>query len=122
MFRYELEKLINQYSIENGSNTPDFMLAGFLNSCLDAFDHAVRERDKWYGVHLSPGNSHFEDAQQDNVEENSSSHNTSIPKFPTWEEVYKWAIDSHGSPDIDQGRYAILRGCYDFIAGNFGFR
>lgn len=42
MFRNELESLINRHSMENGSNTPDFLLAGYLQSCLDAFDHAVR--------------------------------------------------------------------------------
>jgi hypothetical protein len=73
MFRDELETLINRHSVENGSNTPDFMLAGFLNSCLDAFDHTVRERDKWYGVHLCPGNSHFEEARQDDIEEKPTS-------------------------------------------------
>lgn len=55
MFRNELESLINRHSLENGSNTPDFLLAGYLKSCLDAFDHAVRERDKWYSVELAPG-------------------------------------------------------------------
>jgi hypothetical protein len=42
-------------------------------------------------------------------------HNTGSPKLPTWEEVYKWGMESHGTPDLDQGRYAILRGCYDYI-------
>lgn len=55
MFSNELESLINRHSMENGSNTPDFLLAGYLQSCLDAFDHAVRERDKWYSVDLAPG-------------------------------------------------------------------
>jgi hypothetical protein len=68
MFRDELETLINRHSVENGSNTPDFILAGFLNSCLDVFDHSVRERDKWYGVSLCPSNSHFEDVHKETKE------------------------------------------------------
>jgi len=47
-FRKALEILINRYSMENESNTPDFILACYLLSCLEAFDLATRERDKWY--------------------------------------------------------------------------
>ena len=48
-FRNELEHLINQYSLENGSNTPDGILADYLVDCLQAFDRAVLSREKWYG-------------------------------------------------------------------------
>ncbi len=47
-FREGLERLINCYSKENGSNTPDFILAGYLTDCLEAFDKAVLNRSKWY--------------------------------------------------------------------------
>jgi len=46
-FRKELENLINLHSLENGSDTPDFILAEYLVSCLKAFDAAVRRRDEW---------------------------------------------------------------------------
>jgi hypothetical protein len=46
-FRNELAQLINRYSMENGSNTPDFILAAFLESCLEAFDKAVSARTAW---------------------------------------------------------------------------
>jgi len=48
-FKRELQSLINSYSMENGSNTPDWILAEYLQKCLDAFDEAVRLREKWYG-------------------------------------------------------------------------
>lgn len=48
-FRHELAKLINVYSLENGSNTPDFLLAEYLATCLDAFDKAVVARESWHG-------------------------------------------------------------------------
>ncbi len=48
-FVKELKHLINRYSQENGSNTPDFVLAEYLNDCLSAFDKAVNTREKWYG-------------------------------------------------------------------------
>ena len=47
--RSDIEHAINCNSAENGSNTPDFMLAEFLTDCLTAFDRAVKAREKWYG-------------------------------------------------------------------------
>jgi len=47
-FRKELEILINKHSMENFSNTPDFILANFLTACLVAFDSATRRREEWY--------------------------------------------------------------------------
>ena len=50
LFRKELEVIINKYSMENGSNTPDFILADYLFSCLIAYNKAVVKRDKLRGV------------------------------------------------------------------------
>jgi len=47
--RTEIEQTINSHSAENGSNTPDFVLAGYIMDCLSAFDRAVTAREKWYG-------------------------------------------------------------------------
>jgi hypothetical protein len=47
-FEKELEKLINSHSVENLSNTPDFILAFYLNECLLAFGNAMIWRDQWY--------------------------------------------------------------------------
>lgn len=48
-FRDELEHLINSSSMENGSDTPDFMLAAFMVDQLMAFDALMQKRDGWYG-------------------------------------------------------------------------
>lgn len=48
-FEDELRVLINHHSKENGSNTPDYILARYLSECLKAFDLAVVARDVWYG-------------------------------------------------------------------------
>ena len=48
-FIEELEALINKYSKENDSDTPDFILAEYLNSCLVAFSKASNRREVWYG-------------------------------------------------------------------------
>jgi hypothetical protein len=48
-FRDDLTALINSYSKENGSDTPDFILADYLIAALDAYDRTVRNREAWYG-------------------------------------------------------------------------
>lgn len=48
-FREDIDHLVNQYSLENGSNTPDFVLSEYIQDCLTAFDNAVQLRERWYG-------------------------------------------------------------------------
>ena len=47
-FGYELMTLLNKYSMENGSDTPEFILCDYLIDCLKALDHATNIRSKWY--------------------------------------------------------------------------
>lgn len=47
-FVSDLSEAINRNSKENGSNTPDFILAEFMFDCLIAFDKATKRRRKWY--------------------------------------------------------------------------
>lgn len=54
-FKKELQHLINRYSIENGSNTPDFLLADYLVTCLENFNNISKQREQWYGTSLIPG-------------------------------------------------------------------
>jgi hypothetical protein len=48
-FRQRLEHLINTNTMENGSSTPDFILAEYLVNCLKNFDETVSAREKWFG-------------------------------------------------------------------------
>ena len=48
-FRHELTGLLNRFSKENGSDTPDWVLADYLIGCLAAWNASVRERERWYG-------------------------------------------------------------------------
>ena len=54
-FKDELRALINRHSMENNSNTADFILARYLGQTLRAFDEATIQRDKWYGINPAPG-------------------------------------------------------------------
>lgn len=47
--RADIESAINRNSAENGSDTPDYILARYMEACLAAFDLAVRDRDEWHG-------------------------------------------------------------------------
>lgn len=52
-FREKLAKLLNKYSREHGSNTPDFILARYILEVVKAFDNAANVRDIWYEHHCS---------------------------------------------------------------------
>jgi len=41
-----IANVLNRFSAENGSNTPDFILAQYLVDCLWAFDRAVQKREE----------------------------------------------------------------------------
>lgn len=59
-FEKELEILLNKYSKETANNTPDFILAKYLNNCLDNFSETVSATSRWIAPTLkddmSPSN------------------------------------------------------------------
>lgn len=46
-FRKDLEVLINKHSMENVCDTPDFILAEYLTSCLYSYGKTVNNRTHW---------------------------------------------------------------------------
>lgn len=48
-FRKALTDLINRYSLESLSDTPDFILADYLIDCLNTYGASVSKRESWYG-------------------------------------------------------------------------
>lgn len=48
-FREELRALLNRECKENGSDTPDYILAEYMARSLDSFDLAVKAREIHYG-------------------------------------------------------------------------
>lgn len=59
MLRIEITGLLNRYSMETGSNTPDFILAKYLLGCLEALDWAIVSRDRWYSISPRPGSASY---------------------------------------------------------------
>jgi len=53
-FISELRDLLNKRSMENASNTPDFILAQYLTNCLRAWNQATQQRETWYGRDARP--------------------------------------------------------------------
>ena len=51
----QIRAAINKHSAENMSNTPDYILALYLINCLEAFNTAVQQREKWYGRDIKAG-------------------------------------------------------------------
>lgn len=47
-FKEDLRKLINHYSIENDTNTPDWCIADYLINCLLSMTCIINGRDIWY--------------------------------------------------------------------------
>lgn len=56
----ELTSVLNRHSRENGSGTPDFILAEFLSGCLTEFNGAVNRREAWYGRERARFGTRFE--------------------------------------------------------------
>lgn len=57
VLQQELASLLNRWSQERQSNTPDFVLAEYMLNCLAAWNKAMRDREKWYGRDGSPDGS-----------------------------------------------------------------
>lgn len=48
-FVKSVERVLNSHSMENGSDTPDWILAEYFAGCLLAWNKAVKAREKWHG-------------------------------------------------------------------------
>jgi hypothetical protein len=49
IFTDELRQLLNRHSMENGSNTPDFLLSQYLTDCLIAYNKVAQANSQWHG-------------------------------------------------------------------------
>ncbi len=48
-FTQELAVLINKYGKDNQCNTPDYILANYMNDCLGSYMFAVKRKEKHEG-------------------------------------------------------------------------
>lgn len=68
-FEEQLRQLINRESLENKSDTPDFILAEYMAACLDAFNKAVNRRTVWKGRERGPDAEIIRQAKEEGWEE-----------------------------------------------------
>lgn len=47
-FMKELSVLLNRYGKDSDTNTPDYILAEYLENCIDSFERAIDLRDAWH--------------------------------------------------------------------------
>lgn len=81
----ELRQLLNRHSVENGSGTPDFILAGFLLNVLLAYNAAQIDRARWRGESIVlPALSHAQVAKR-----TTSAHLVTIPWPPSDDLVHQ---------------------------------
>jgi hypothetical protein len=52
VFKKELKELIKKHSLENESDTPDYVLAEYILSCLYAYENAIKARDRYFNVDM----------------------------------------------------------------------
>lgn len=45
--KMEISAVLNKYSVENRSNTPDFMLAEYMLGCLTVYENTVNNLKRW---------------------------------------------------------------------------
>jgi hypothetical protein len=51
----DLRRVLNQHSIDTAANTPDYLLAEYLNGCLDWYISTALQRDAWWKFHPEVG-------------------------------------------------------------------
>lgn len=54
-FKTELSNLLNKHSLENNSDTPDYLLAQYLDNCLINYVETVTMRDNWHSEDKQSG-------------------------------------------------------------------
>lgn len=74
----QLQRLVNRLSLENGSDTPDFILAQFLWDSLKAFEAATNSRDVFWG------HKHLQTDPSSLVQPVTPSAPTGLDPVPPW--------------------------------------
>ena len=54
-FQKNVQNVINSLSLENVSNTPDHILAKFIDNVFWAANNLIKDREDWYEYHNEPG-------------------------------------------------------------------
>lgn len=55
-FVREIAAVCNRFSVENRSDTPDYMLAEFMTGCLNVYENTLCARAEWRNENRRPTN------------------------------------------------------------------
>jgi len=112
-FLIDLQSLINRHSLENESDTPDFLLAAYLQRCLTLFGDVVRMRDTWYGQARQGQPVPVESADTDIAARESPQHTYPLYSGPGTSQnlTEAWAIVDSLNPGV------LTNEQRDFLAG-----
>lgn len=113
-FQSELRGLLNRHSMENGSDTPDFILAEYLTGCLEIYNDILVKRSKWYGGKIPGKQSHTQAAEQKGnkdweIESIIRDSNKSVYNYEKWDTghgFFGWNYDYVMAAKIGKG-YSI---------------
>ncbi|HUT60192.1 MAG TPA: hypothetical protein VNA25_20285 [Phycisphaerae bacterium] len=93
-FEKELTYLINQHSIENVADMPDFLLAGMICRMIEAVGPSVKNTLDWYGVdsvcHPAPNKGNEIPAWVSRLEKTTSGHVYHCSGFEAREIAKEW--------------------------------
>jgi hypothetical protein len=112
-FLIDMQSLINRHSLENESDTPDFLLAAYLQRCLVLFGDIVRMRDTWYGQARHGQPVPVESADTDIATSEPPQHTYPLFSGPgtSWSLTEAWTIVDRLKPGV------LTNDERDFLAG-----
>lgn len=111
-FQKALQTLLNQHSMEGGSNTPDFILAQYLLNCLNAFNVAVFDRERWHGRPVTPFTPTFTDVEAVPLPVDAEAEKR-IEDLIAKQPAKRSAPESLGSPFTVKGSHKLATPEYD---------
>lgn len=102
-FLKDLTGLINKYSKENSSNTPDWILAEYLESCLEVFNKTINKTAPLHQIVKSfqaESLTAFVDALSARTKWYGSSQPPEVLERPLW--VGEDAVELEFSPKVEK--------------------
>jgi len=112
----DIALLLNRYSREQDSNTPDFILAEYMVACLCAFELASNRREVWYDVEHKPderGNLYqlhwqFDDRTEMKAQFSLQESSENNPNATPGDEMRKWTKEIKDEYPLPDGAQWLL--------------
>lgn len=100
ILKNDITAVLNKHSVENESQTPDFILAEYLCACLDAWNGAVGWRGSWRNEPLTSNEAVADEIKRENAAQ----------RREDVEEHKREQMRGIAAPHIDESANDALRG------------